>query len=405
MRYIHNGIFGKYSDWLAQTPGRLDLNQWDSAPYNRWGFNNLDKILPTALVAHKPKSVSPLGKSAVSLGGVSFHTNRGKKTTIDEMLNHQYIDNLLVWHRGQLVFEEYRGFSGPNIPHLSQSVGKSLTAMVALALKSGGVINCHEQVQAIFPQCKNSGYDGVTLQHLMDMRSGIDWNETYNQYPVQGDSLTLDIASGWKPYNPQMPTERDNLSYCLTPRKRAQTPGADMVYRSLDTEMLGRCLEKITGKTLPALTSEYIWQKMGAEQDSYYAVDSLGVAPASGGHCAIARDYVRMGLIMMNGGYFKQNQIINEEYVVDTYNARPYNFVKNHPELYPCGAYKNCYWHYEAGQSIIAVGVFGQCIFIDRVNQCIVVKMATYPRAIKTGLWLNEIALAVAIRNYLIGAK
>ncbi len=401
MKYITNTLFPKHKTTINQLVGGINLANWDTPPYNRWAFNNINSILPTKPVAHNPQNISKINQSPQDITPMGFTTSRGRKTTIGQFIHSQYIDNLLVWHRGSLLFEGYYGYSSQQTPHLCQSVSKSVLGAVCQYLKGEGVISGQEKICDILPKLSHTAYRGATIQHALDMRSGVDFKETYGTIPLSGDCLLLDIANGWKPASAVANPPANNMQLAMQFKNTIFDHGYDMLYRCLDTDVVGHCIEAICQKDLNIIISEILWQKLGCEQAGFYTIDPSGFPIASGGFCAIARDLLRFGLMMLQGGAYNNQQIISEKMVADCYDPAPLPFNPGHPELAPCGGYKNYFWILKPNEVIICVGVYGQMIYINRPRQCVVVKMASYPYSVQKNLWYNEVQLGEQIANQL----
>ncbi len=402
MKYITNSLLPKYRQSLLDASKHLNLSDWDVAPNNRWSFNHVDKILPTRIVANNPKSITNLPTKLNSdIANIKFKNHLGKEISVQKFCNSQYVDALVVAHKGTIVHEEYFGFNDATTPHLTQSVGKSLVGACAQILKSTGDLNPQWRVSDIVPELKNSAYHHCTIQHLLDMRSGVNYAMSYEKLPLSGDSLGLDVANGWKPKNSMQNPPKNNMEYAQNIKELVQQPGSQMIYRCPDTDVVGHCLEKITKKNLADILSELIWQKIGAEQSSYYSIDPSGFPCASGGHSGIARDYLRFALMMNNDGFYNNQQIIAKDFVRECFNPAPYGFDTKDPELMPCGAYKNFFWIvHQKPRVILGVGVFGQVVYMHPENEVAIVKFATYPYAINNIMWHNEVYLMDNIAKY-----
>ena len=210
------------------------------------------------------------------------------------------------------------------------------------------------------------------------MTTGTRFSEDYvNPYSDVGQ---MDVACDWKPVPPdsdasfRWPRHIWELITGLTETVRGH--GDLFAYRSIETDVLAFCLERVTGKRLPQLLSEEIWQKMGAEESGCITVDSAGYALASGGLNATLRDYGRFGqLVLENGG-----GIIPASWIEATRSGNHGIFGEPYTFSMPQGAYKNQFWIEDPmSRAILAKGVFGQFIYINWDYNMVVVKLSSWP--------------------------
>jgi CubicO group peptidase (beta-lactamase class C family) len=149
--------------------------------------------------------------------------------------------------------------------------------------------------------------------------------------------------------------------------------GAAFEYRSIETDVLAFIMERVTGKRLPQLVSEELWQKLGVDESACFTVDSAGYAVADGGFNATLRDYGRFGqMILDNGG-----GIVPADWIEATRNGK--HGADFGPSL-PEGSYRNQFWIEDPrSRALMCRGVFGQMIHIDWNTGMVVVKLSTWP--------------------------
>ena len=165
--------------------------------------------------------------------------------------------------------------------------------------------------------------------------------------------------------------ERDGA--CLS---ATRPHGAAFEYRSIETDVLAFCLERVAGKRLPQILSEEIWQKLGMEESANFTVDPAGYALASGGLNATLRDYARFGQMVLQNGA----EIVPEAYVVQTRNGNHKIFPAPYNIALPQGAYRNQFWIEDrTEQAIMCRGVFGQLIYISWKYNMVLVKLSSWP--------------------------
>ena len=357
----------------ALIPSRID---WDRPPWNRWAFQNIRQILPTAEVwrGHGPVRILP--RDDHDLDGLPVAGVDGNATTLAGFLDETYTDGFLVLKDGAIVYERYFNGMGGRSLHLSQSVGKSFTAAVAGLLAGRGVIQVDAPITDYLPELDDTAYRGATVQHLLDMASGVHFDETYTD--PYSDVGQMDVASGWKPVPPDARSSfrwpHHVFEQILGLDKVDRPHGESFAYRSVETDVLAFCLERASGRRLPQLLSEEIWQPAGMEESGCWTVDPAGYALASGGLNAALRDYGRFGLLYLEGG------VVPSAWIEATRNGNHAIFGEPYTATLPEGAYKNQWWIEDPRtRSIMARGVFGQLIHVNWDDKMVVVKLSSWP--------------------------
>jgi CubicO group peptidase (beta-lactamase class C family) len=359
-------------------PPRMD---WDRPPWNRWAFQHVREIVPTAEVwrGHGPVRVLP--RADVNLDGLTVVDTGGVPTTLMGLLDETYTDGFLVLKNGAIAYERYFNGMHERTLHLSQSVAKSFTGMVAGILVSRGVLDVNALVTSYLPELESTGWLGATLQQVLDMTTGTRFSEDYtNPYSDIGQS---DVASGWKPVPPdsdvgfKWPRHMWELVTGLTKADRAH--GELFSYRSIETDVLAFCMERASGKRLTQLLSEEIWQKAGMEESACMTVDSAGFALADGGLNATLRDYGRFGQMILEHGA----GVIDPSWIEATRHGNHGIFGEPYTFSMPKGAYRNQFWIEDpASRAILAKGVFGQLIYINWDYNMVAVKLSSGPEFI-----------------------
>jgi len=216
-------------------------------------------------------------------------------------------------------------------------------------------------------------YDGVTVQHCLDMNCGIKHQDENHNYRAAG---------GWEPIHGDEPAKTLH-GYLAQMEALSDGPGVGFNYASTNTDLLGWALERATGKKLAELISELLWQPMGAESDAIIAVDSEGSARAAGGMCATVRDIARVGQLVADGG----RGVVPTSWIDDmTHNGNKDNLANSswapmfHPE-FDNAAYRDC-WVADSKMNVLfGVGVFGQWMMVDPENKIVMALTASQPEA------------------------
>jgi CubicO group peptidase (beta-lactamase class C family) len=373
---------------------RITHENWDRPPYNRWAFCNVRQVLPTRVVSRGDGQASLLPRLDQDLDGLGFIGPDGGKRTIGGFLDETFTDGWLVLHRGNVVTERYFAHFGRDALHLSQSVAKSVVGTVAGILIDRGTIDPHAPLVQYVPEFRSCGYADATLAQVLDMRSGVRFDETYTD--PNSDVAKLDPIVGWRPNRPDVPNCIYDLILTL-PKERAH--GGAFQYRSIETDVVGWVCERASGTHLCDLVSTLIWQPMGAELDACFTVDRGGVALADGGLNAALRDYARFGLLYANGGTLAGRPIVPANWVEACRHKGDMSaFAAPYSDLLPGGAYRNQWWVRDPKAGIImARGVFGQMIYVDPRREMVIVKLSTWPDFTNPDRFLLTLAAVDAI--------
>ena len=278
-----------------------------------------------------------------------------------EFLDKTYTNAFLVIRNGVLTHEWYRdGFSeSSRLP--SYSVAKTMTSIMIGQLIEAGKIKESDYFVDYFPEYKNgTAFDKVTIKSLLDMQSGVGVSDNYPTGP-----------QGWGVAIAQMYATTDLDWFLGNNRKMAFEPGSNAEYRSVDTQMLGMVIKKVTGKRVADYFSENVWKKLGAEYLATWNVDRVGGTEKT--FCcfnASAIDYAKVGLAILNGGYAGSTKVISKEWL---------NRLATPVVTLDHGwGYAAQIWHPFPGTSM-ALGLYGQFIFVDPQSRTVIVKLSDNP--------------------------
>lgn len=374
-------------------------DDWDRAPWNRWSFQHVREIVPTAAVWRGAGPASALPRHHQAIDDISFGLD-GETSSIGAFLESSFTDGFIVLHHGQIIAERYMNGMTERTQHLSQSVAKSITGTVAGILVGRGVLDPQALVTDYLPELEATAYRGAKVQHVLEMTSGVAFDEEYTS--PDSDIAKVDVASGWKTCSrPGWPRTMWKVILGLT--RQECEHGASFRYRSIETDVLAFVLERITGQRLPELVSRELWAPMGAEEDAYFTVDPAGYALADGGFNATLRDYARFGLLHAQNGIINGRQILPADWIAATRKADHSKFLGDYRITLPNGGYKNQFWIEDVSKrAYMARGVFGQYIYIDPDADFVAVKLSSWPdftsdiRSRQVIAAINAIKLAVA---------
>jgi CubicO group peptidase (beta-lactamase class C family) len=312
-------------------------------------------LMPSHWIVAAPTTFAPWQMGIAE--EISQVTWNGKSVPFEQFLEETDTNAFLVIRKGKISYEKY--FNGKKQSTIlpSYSVAKTMTSLVIGQLIDEGKIKESDTFISILPEFKaDSSFDKVTIKDLLDMNSGIGVSDNYPSGP-----------SGWGVAIAQMYASTDVNWFLKNNRKMREEPGTFPEYRSVNTQMLGLIIQKITGRYLAAEFTDRIWQKVGADYDATWNVDR------EGGHekafcCfnATTRDYARVGQALMSG---------DPKIASTSWKARLSTSAVKLDYGWGYGAQM---WHPFPGINLM-MGLHGQYIYMDALNDTVIVKLSDMP--------------------------
>ena len=384
------------------TPGApiIPRAAWMFAPFIRWTFQHVREMTPTAKIWRGPGPAGLLPHRPRDLDALEFDLG-GQRRTIGCFLKGSFTSGFLVLFQGEIVMERYMNGLTPHGQHLAMSVSKSITATVCGILVHRGLIDPASPVTRYLPELDATAYRGATVQQVLDMTTGVHFDETYDS--PDSDIWKLDEVSGWKslsrPDGPQTVWQ-----FILTLTRQDRPHGHAFHYRSIETDVLGLIMERASGRSLADLISRELWAPMGAEEDAYITVDRAGLALADGGLNATLRDFARFALLHLRAGRANGKQVIPQDWLDDIRFGKHGGCLEADREQLPNGAYRNQFWIEDAtAGTYMCLGIHGQYIYLDPSTDFAVVKLSTWPEALNSQYFVEALAATRAIRDFCIG--
>ncbi|MDP5228233.1 MULTISPECIES: serine hydrolase [Arthrobacter] len=363
------------------TPSAPPLDQWQEAPHLNWSMQNIATFLPVRSIPRGLR-VTELPPAPVDLSGVQVaHPWEDRSAPFAQVMQDTFTDGWVVTKDGSLVGEGYFNTMTPASVHLLMSVSKSLTTSTAGVLEGTGELDPDALVTGYVPALAGSGYEGATVRHLMDMRTGIHFSEKY--LDPDAEVRVLEEAIGWAPRR-HLNSPGTLLDFLASLRKDREHGGA-FDYKSCETDTLAFVLEGATGRHAADLMSERLWQPMGAELGAHVGVDSAGEGMFDGGVSAGLRDLARFGNLFLRDGFaLDGTQVLPAWWVADTFGGGPDSreAFANAPEptLMPGGMYRNGFWFPREGSNpMLALGIHGQMVYVNRSAGVVAAKLSSWP--------------------------
>lgn len=385
--------------------GQVTLANWRLSPFNRWAFHHVREIIPTADIPHDPAGVRELTDRSQDLSRLAIAIPGGDTVPLARFLDDSSTDGIVVLHKGQLVFERYGNGMTPRSPHILMSVSKSMLGLVAGILAARGALDVDRLATDYVPEVRETAFAGATVRHLLDMRTGLVFDENYTA--TSGPIINYRKATGW---NPLAPGEKqgDLRSFFLELAEADRPHGGRFHYISVNTDLLGWVVERAAGQRFADLMSELIWQPMGAADSAYLSIDRLGASRCAGGMCTTTRDLARVGQLIVDGGARGTRQIIPEAWIADISKNGDTSAWNEGPflEYYPGAVmHYRSKWYVEHGPKplLFGLGIHGQNLFIDRADDIVIAKFSSQAPPLDVGLIAGTGAMVAAIRKALNG--
>jgi CubicO group peptidase (beta-lactamase class C family) len=268
---------------------------------------------------------------------------------------------VVVIKNDSILFEKYwDGYSDSSYSG-SFSMAKSITSLlVGAALKEGKINSISDPVGDYIPEFRQTDKATVRIVDLLTMSSGSDWDESYAN-PL---SVTTELYYGSDVYK------------TATGVRIIRKPGTLHYYKSGDSQLLGLIVEKATGKSLSAYASEKLWKPLGAEHAALWSTDHQGGNEKA--YCCFntnARDFARLGKLMLDSGKWKGQEIISPGYYEQS--IKPCMIPDETGK--PCNYYGYQWWlvPYKPGV-FYARGILGQYIIVIPSKNEIIVRLGKH---------------------------
>ncbi|WP_170416848.1 serine hydrolase domain-containing protein [Ruegeria atlantica] len=286
--------------------------------------------------------------------GPGFDLPEGTDAWIDD----RAVTSLLVMQDGQIRFEEYYLGTAPEDRRISWSVAKSyLSALFGILMDEGAIASLDDPVTKYAPKLQGTAYDGATIRNVLNMASGVTFDEDYLDYDSDINRMGRVVALGG---------ELDDFAASLS--ETFATPGETWQYVSIDTHVIGMVVRGATGRSVTELLTEKIIQPLGLERDGYYVTDGAGVAFVLGGLNFTTRDFARFGQMILQNGEHNGQQIVPAEWIAESvFPSAPTEAGEigyGYQWWIPVGAHEG---------EFLARGVYGQYIYFDQPRGVLIV--------------------------------
>ncbi|MBO6884774.1 MAG: serine hydrolase [Marivita sp.] len=380
-----------------------------SFPKLRWSVCHLREFLPTEEISRGTGAPVPLtypspaefADLAREIDALTFMPIDGDTPmTWEQSLYANYTDGMLILHKGEVVYERYFGCLEEDGKHAIMSMTKSITGLLGEILVAEGVLDDTLLVRDVIPEIGDSAFASATVRQVMDMTTGVQYSENYSD--PNADIWIYSRAASPLP-KPEGYEGPDGYWEYLQQVKPEGNHGDAFHYKTINSDMLGWMISRVTGKSVTDLASERLWRRMGAEMDAYQTVDGKGVPFAGGGVTAGLRDLGRLGQLMLNGGEINGERLFPTE-VVETIAAGgdPSKFAGF--KTIPNGSYTSQWWVFHNDHGAYAArGVHGQTIYVDPTAEMVLVRLASFPQAQNGFIDPTSLPAYQAVAEHLMG--
>lgn len=279
--------------------------------------------------------------------------------------------------KANLVHESYYLGNNSQTKTISWSINKSVvSALVGIAISEGKIKSIEDEVTEYVPTLQNSGYNGVKIKHVLQMTSGISFNEDYANTFSDINCMAYALALGY------------DIDTCIDKLDTCNKPGTMFNYVSSDTQVLGMVLKKAIGdQSLTSYLEEKIWSKGGFESECDWLIDNEKnqMELAFGTLNTTTRDYARFGWLYANSGQSPVDgeRLINSEWITESTKCTELHLSPSYPSKLGYG-----YQWWIPGEEksepdfsnqsekvrgdYLAIGVYGQFIYVDPSNNIVI---------------------------------
>ncbi len=294
-------------------------------------------------------------------------TVAGKSFDLQPLLAELETTSLIVIKDGAILNENYYLGTGKDDLRISWSVAKSfMSGLYGQALESGQIKSLDDTVETYAPSLKGSAYEGASIRNVLNMASGVRFNEDYMDPKSDINKMGRVLGLG---------QSMDKFAASLDGRDAE--PGARWQYVSIDTHVAAMVLRAATGKSLHELFNETYGANLGFGKTPYYLTDGENVAFALGGLNLRTRDYAKFGQLFLQKGMWNGQQVIPESWAVES-------VTHSAPNLSDRGVGYGYQWWVPMPQEgvhkgdFFAVGIYGQYIYVNPAANMVIAKNAAH---------------------------
>ncbi len=330
-------------------------------------FRSMDKIFPSKWI-HRSSKPHQLNENYQKLEISYLFDERNRQMT--EMLERSGTTGILVVKNDTIVYEQYFQGNTQNAKNNSWSVAKSfVSALVGIAIADGYISSVNDPITKYLPELAQTGYRDVPIKHILQMSSGVKFSEDY-----------LDNSSDINNLLPQIFLQMRPIKKVALDFPSESPSGKKFHYISLDTQILGMLIERATGKSVSAYLQTKLWEPLGAESEAFWSTDNYNTELSFCCLNATLRDYAKFGLLYLHNGYYNGKQILPANWIEESIVPDSPHLQVGATDAKDYGRWGYQYqWWIPTGSTgdYLAVGIWGQYIYINPQKNVVIVKTST----------------------------
>ncbi|QHF44342.1 hydrolase [Pseudomonas sp. S35] len=365
----------------AGSAHRVTWRNWMTPPFNQWGFRNLARLRPAIDVRAGVGPVSPFNPAPLPLDQLHFDSECGLSISVIDHLIASQTDAFVVLKGDDVLFERYFNGQRSHDRHIMFSVTKSLIGTLGEQLVSDGILDPGKLAAHYVPEFEGSAFADATVRQLFDMAVGIEYSEVYED--PDSESSQYGYACGFQPA-PAQYAQFESLYQYLPSLKKRGSHGGFFHYVTATTEALAWVMERASGKPCHQMLED-IWLQLGCERDGYFLADPWGRSVAGAGFSASLRDMARFGRLLANDGRHNGHQLLSSQTLARIAAGAEPALYADSPDFsaWTPGASYRSQWYVFNGPrpAIMAGGIHGQYLFIDKKSGVVIVKQSSLDEA------------------------
>ncbi len=334
-------------------------------------WSALDKV-PGVRVSRVQPAAQPRPLARMDAPPAIRYRFRNLGYSLDEYLERNRATGLLVLKDGRIVAEHYRYARTEDARFLSFSMAKSVTSLlVGVALEQGAIKSLDDSAETYAKELAGTPYGATAIRHLLRMASGLAFTERYDG---ADDIARMSRAFSVSPAG--------TAEVLRTIADRHAPAGVKFVYASSETDVLGRVLRGATGRSVAALTQDWLWQPMGAEREAFWRIGRDGQEGAHGAFNASLRDWGRLGLLLAQDGAVDGRQVVPREYLLDATDAQRQPAAFQPRRATPYLGYGYQFWLLPLRErTFVLQGIYGQAVFVQPASGIVLVVTSVWEAA------------------------
>ncbi len=373
-------IFGPNAWRLYKVANLFDKN---TISYN---FINMKEFFPTSTPI-KASENPHIFKKRDDFYMPELYEFGGEKKSIQEAIDYFNTDGLMILKDGEVLYENYWNKNKENSRHIIWSVSKSfLSALVGIALDEGLIDDINDPIIKYLKDFEGTGYEGVSIKNLLQMSSGIAFNEDYGDPDSDINRYARVTATG---------TSQREFAKTL---KNSREPGTYNHYISLDSQMLGMLVAEVTNMTVKEYLYEKIWSQIGMQDDAFYLTDKQEVEMSLGGLNVTLRDMAKFGQLYLNKGNWNGKQVVPAEWVSNSTVPLGKHVQPNAGDQFTSDAWGYGYQWWIPGPGVsdyTAHGIYNQFIYVNPESGVVIAKTSSNFNFIEERQYTKDAHIAI----------